>query len=162
MASAIDATKPEAGSPTTASVRSNFASAESEINALQTQGTTDASDISDNADAITALQSTAVVACGTFSSDGVEGGTQDISNCIGVASIVLHPSNELFTVTLSSAVASSSSMIITLGLEWAQDPIIAKYLQVSTTVFYIYVQVGLNEWTVRPGIAPSFAVIDAG
>jgi hypothetical protein len=36
MASAIDATKPVAGSPTTQSVRDNFASAASEITALQT------------------------------------------------------------------------------------------------------------------------------
>lgn len=37
MASAIDATKPVAGTPTTASVRANFAAAKSEIEALQAQ-----------------------------------------------------------------------------------------------------------------------------
>jgi hypothetical protein len=39
MASAIDATKPVAGSPTTASVRANFATAASEITALQATAT---------------------------------------------------------------------------------------------------------------------------
>lgn len=37
MASAIDATKPVAGTPTTASVRANFAAAKSEIEALQAE-----------------------------------------------------------------------------------------------------------------------------
>ncbi|MFA5825504.1 MAG: hypothetical protein WC825_05975 [Gallionellaceae bacterium] len=39
MASLIDATKPVAGTPTTASVRANFAAAKAEIEALQAQAT---------------------------------------------------------------------------------------------------------------------------
>ena len=40
MASSIDATKPVEGSPTTASVRSNFLAAKAEIEALQAVGIT--------------------------------------------------------------------------------------------------------------------------
>ena len=58
MASSIDATKPISGSPTTASVRSNFSSAESEINALQT--------------ADTALQAIEVKAMGRYNGSSLE------------------------------------------------------------------------------------------
>jgi len=59
MASAIDATKPTAGSATTASVRSNFSAAESEINALQA-ATTNVDNTSDASKPISTATQTAL------------------------------------------------------------------------------------------------------
>lgn len=60
MASAIDATKPVAGAPTTSSVRDNFSFAETEINELQ-RATEDAVTAGGTADALTANFTTDVV-----------------------------------------------------------------------------------------------------
>lgn len=63
MTSAIDATKPVSGSPTTASVRAQFAAAASEITAIQAVDATQTADIA-------ALEAISVVAMGRWDESG--------------------------------------------------------------------------------------------
>src|SRR3954468_17238915 len=103
MTSAIDPTVPVAGNPTTVSVRTNFATAASEITALQSQQSTNTTNIATHTTQIAALQSGTVTA--------VTGTTGQISSTGGQTPALSFPASmDLTGVTVANAAITSGTM----------------------------------------------------
>ncbi len=104
------------------------------------------------------LQAGIAVAGGKITSDG--SGSQDVTNCFGVASATISGSG--FRVTLSSAITVDEDMVVTATAGTALVQLSAQWVRITDTEFDVFLTDSNDVSFTTTAVNFTFSVYDAG